>query len=160
MPREQAAIELEQDRNARRESEESRKVNIQDLANLVRAIGVVMIGLGVPFGVMLLDRLLKEIGRLPEVIKERELSTAQRAVHRVLAIFESHYQGLDCMELSCIWAPGISHAQCDQLEEDCDAFARDMADAALKDLDLLPRDAPEAQIASGLQLRCIIIRCM
>jgi hypothetical protein len=65
------------------------------------------------------------------------------AVHRVLAMFESHYQGLDRMALSGGWAPGISDTQCDELEEDCTAFARDMADTALKDLDLVPRDAPE-----------------
>jgi hypothetical protein len=40
---------------------------------------------------MLPDRLVVEVGRLPEVTKERVLSTAQRAVHRVLTMFESHY---------------------------------------------------------------------
>jgi hypothetical protein len=91
MAHEQAAVELEQARNAPRESEESRRVNIQDLAKIARVIGVVMIGLGVPFGLMLPDRLVVEVGRLPEVTKERGLSTAQRAVHRVLTMFESHY---------------------------------------------------------------------
>jgi hypothetical protein len=47
------------------------------------------------------------------------------------------------MALSGGWAPGISDAQCDELEEDCSSFARDMADATLKDLELLPQDAPE-----------------
>jgi hypothetical protein len=47
------------------------------------------------------------------------------------------------MALSSGWAPGISNALCDELEEDCTSFARDMADAALKDLKLLPQDAPE-----------------
>jgi hypothetical protein len=47
------------------------------------------------------------------------------------------------MALSGGWAPGISDAQCDELEEDCASFARDMADAALKDLELLPQDEPE-----------------
>jgi hypothetical protein len=37
------------------------------------------------------------------------------------------------MALSGGWAPGISDEQCDELEEDCTPFARDMADAALKD---------------------------
>jgi hypothetical protein len=108
MAREQVAIELEQGRDARCESEESRKVNIKDLAKLTRAIGIVMIGLDVPFAPMLLDRLLKEVRRLPEVIRERELSTARRAVHQVLAMFESHYQGLDRTTLSGGWAPSIS----------------------------------------------------
>jgi hypothetical protein len=50
--------------------------------------------------------------------------------------------------LSGGWAPGISDAQCDELEEDCAAFARDMADATLKDLDLLSEDAPEGSESS------------
>jgi hypothetical protein len=58
-------------------------------------------------------------------------------------MFESHYQGLDRMALSGGRAPGISNDQCDELEEDCAAFARDMADAALKDLELLPQDDSE-----------------
>jgi hypothetical protein len=49
-------------------------------------------------------------------------------------MFESHYQGLDSMALSGGWAPGIS---------DCASFTSDMADAALRDLELLPQDAPE-----------------
>jgi hypothetical protein len=53
-------------------------------------------------------------------------------------MFESHYQGLDHMVLSSDWAPSISDVQCDELEEDCASFARDMADAALKDLELQP----------------------
>jgi hypothetical protein len=58
-------------------------------------------------------------------------------------MFESRYQGLDRMALSGGWAPGISDAQCDKLEEDCASFARDMGDAALKDLEPLPQDEPE-----------------
>jgi hypothetical protein len=53
-------------------------------------------------------------------------------------MFESHYQGLDRMALSGGWAPGISDVQCDELEEDYASFARDMADTALKDMELLP----------------------
>jgi hypothetical protein len=63
-------------------------------------------------------------------------------------MFESHYQGLDHMVLSSDWAPSISDVQCDELEEDCASFARDMADAALKDLELQPQDAPEDPEAS------------
>jgi hypothetical protein len=58
-------------------------------------------------------------------------------------MFESHYQGLDRMALSGGWAPGISDAQCDELEEDCASFTHNMTDVALKDLELLPQDAPE-----------------
>jgi hypothetical protein len=43
---------------------------------------------GAFFGSMLPEALLEEVGRLPEVIRERELSTARRAVHWVLAMFE------------------------------------------------------------------------
>jgi hypothetical protein len=39
--------------------------------------------------------------------------------------------------------PGFSDNQCDELEEDCATFAHDMADVALKDLELLPRDESE-----------------
>jgi hypothetical protein len=88
--------------------------------------------------------LIEEVGCLPGVVRELELSTARRAVHRVLAMFESHYQGLDRTALSGGWAPGVSNEQCDELEEDCAAFAREMADAALKDLELLPQDESEA----------------
>jgi predicted unusual protein kinase regulating ubiquinone biosynthesis (AarF/ABC1/UbiB family) len=87
--------------------------------------------------------LIEEVGRLPGVVRELELSTDRRAVHRVLAMFESHYQGLDQTALSGGWAPGISDDRCDELEEDCAAFTRDMADAALKDLELPPQDEPE-----------------
>jgi hypothetical protein len=139
--REQDAVELSRTRNARRESEEDRKVTIKDLAKLGRAISTVMAGLGVSLGPVLPHTLVEEGGRLPGVIRELELSTARRAVHRVLAMFELHYQGLDRMALSDGWAPGISDTQCDKLEDDCASFARDMADTALKDLEPLPQDA-------------------
>jgi hypothetical protein len=58
-------------------------------------------------------------------------------------MFESHYQELDRMARSGGWAPGISDAQCNELEEHCASFARDMDAAALKDLELLPQHAPE-----------------
>jgi hypothetical protein len=51
---------------------------------------------------------------------------------------------LDRMALSGGWAPGISDDQCDELEVDCATFAREMSDAALKDLELLPPDELEA----------------
>jgi hypothetical protein len=58
-------------------------------------------------------------------------------------MFELHYQGMDRMALSGGWVLSISDVQCDELEEDCASFARDMADAALKDLELLLQDASE-----------------
>jgi hypothetical protein len=102
-----------------------------------------MTGLGMSLGSVALEALVEEVRHLPDVVWELELATARRAVHRVLAMFESHYQGLDRMMLSGGWAPSISDAQCDEHEEDCASFAHDMADAALKDLELLPQDTPE-----------------
>jgi hypothetical protein len=132
MAREQDAVALNQARNARRESEEAHKVNIEDLAKLGRAVSTVMAGLSVLFGPVLPETLVEEVRRLPDVVRELELSTARQAVHRVLAMFESHYQGLDRMALSGGWAPGISDTQCDELKRDCASFARDMANATVK----------------------------
>jgi hypothetical protein len=103
-----------------------------------------MAGLGMSLRPRTPETLIEEVGRLPGVVRELELLMARRAVHWVLAMFESHYQGLDCMALSGGWAPGISDEQCDDLELDCAAFAHDMADATLKDLELLPQDESEA----------------
>jgi hypothetical protein len=50
-----------------------------------------MAGLSVSLGPMTPKTLIEEVGRLPGVVRELELSTARRAVHRVLAMFESHY---------------------------------------------------------------------
>jgi hypothetical protein len=66
-------------------------------------------------------------------------------------MIESHYQGLDRMALSGGWAPGVSYDQCDELEVDCTAFAREMADAVLKDLELLPQNESEALGVPGPQ---------
>jgi hypothetical protein len=67
-----------------------------------------MAALGVPLGPRTPETPIEEVERLPGVVRELELSTARRAVHRVLAMFESHYQGLDRMALSCGWAPSAS----------------------------------------------------
>jgi hypothetical protein len=64
-------------------------------------------------------------------------------------MIESHYQGLDRMTLRDDWAPSISDNQCDELDVDCNAFAREMADAALKDLELLSQDESEAPGVPG-----------
>jgi hypothetical protein len=108
-----------------------------------------MAGLGVSLGPRTPETLIEEVGRLPGVVRELELSTARRAVHRVLAMFKSHYKGLDRMALSGSWATGTSDDQCDELELDCAAFDRDMADAALKDLELLPQDESGAPGVPG-----------
>jgi hypothetical protein len=108
-----------------------------------------MAALGVSLGSRTPETLIEEVGRLPGVVRELELSTARRAVHQVLAMIESHYQGLDRMALSGGWAPGISDNQCDELEVDCAAFACEMANAALKDLELLPQNESEASGVPG-----------
>jgi hypothetical protein len=141
--REQDAAALSQARDAQRKSKVISQKAIGDIAKLGRALSSTMAGLGVPLGPMTPETLIEEVGRFPGVVRELELSTTHRAVHRVLAMFESHYQGLDRMALSSGWAPGISDDQCDELEEDYAAFARDMADAVLKDLELPPRDESE-----------------
>jgi hypothetical protein len=140
---------LSQDRDAQRKSQAISEKVIGDIAKLKRAMSSSMAGLGVSLGPRTPETLIEEVGRLPGVVRELELSTARRAVHRALAMFESHYQGLDHTTLSGGWAPGISDDQCDELEEDRAAFARDMADAALKALELQPQDEPEDPEAPG-----------
>jgi hypothetical protein len=122
---------------------------IRDIAKLRRAMSSAMAELGVSLGPRTPETLIEKVGRLPGMVRELKLSTARRAVHRILAMFESHYQGLDRTVLSGGWAPGVSDEQCDELEEDCAAFARKMADATLKDLDLLPQDESEAPGVPG-----------
>jgi hypothetical protein len=141
--REQDTAALSQARDAQRRSEAISQKATGDIAKLRRAMSSAMAGLGMLLGPMTPETLIEEVGRLPGVVRELELSTARRAVHQVLAMFESHYQGLDRTVLSGGWAPGISDDQCDELEEDCAAFTHDMADAALKDLELLPQDESE-----------------
>jgi hypothetical protein len=114
--REQDVAALSQARDAQRKSEVISQKAIGDIAKLGRALGLSMAGLGVTLGPMTPETPIEEVGRLPGVVRELELSTVQRAVHRVLAMFESHYQGLDRMALSGGWAPGISDDQCDELE--------------------------------------------
>jgi hypothetical protein len=97
-----------------------------------------MAALGMSLGPRMPETLIEEVGHLPGVVRELELSTARRVVHRVLAMIESHYQGLDGMALSGGWAPSTSDDQCNELEADCTAFAHEIADAVLKDLELLP----------------------
>jgi hypothetical protein len=59
-----------------------------------------MAELSVSLGPVTPEMLVEEVGRLIDVVRERELVTARHAMHRVLAMFESHYQGLDRMVLS------------------------------------------------------------
>jgi hypothetical protein len=75
-----------------------------------------MAALGVSFGPRTPETLIEEVRRLPGMVRELELSTAHRAVHQILAMIETHYQGLDYTTLSGGWAPGIPDDQCDELE--------------------------------------------
>jgi hypothetical protein len=147
MAREQDATTLNQARDAQCKSEAISQKVIGDIAKLGRAMNTAMVGLGVSLGPVTLEMLIEEVRCLPGVVQELEPMTARWAVHRVVTMFELHYQGLERMAQSGGWAPGISDVQCDELEEDCASFAHDMVDAALKDLELLPHDAsadPEA----------------
>jgi hypothetical protein len=128
----------------RRKSEAISEKAIGDIAKLGKAMSSAMAGLGVSLGPRTPETLIEVVGRLPGVVRELELLTARRVVHQFLTMFESHYQVLHRTALSGSWAPGISDEQCDELEEDCAAFARNIADAALKDLKLLPQDESEA----------------
>jgi hypothetical protein len=147
--REQDAAALNQAREARRKSEAIVEKAIGDVGKLGRSLSSVMVALGVLFGPRTLEMLIEEVGRLPCVVRELELLTTRHAVHRTLTMIESHYQGLDRMALSGGWAPGISDDKCDELEMDYAAFAREMADTALKDLELLPQDVSEAPGVPG-----------
>jgi hypothetical protein len=93
--RERDATALSQARGAQRKSEAISQKAIGDIAKLKRAMSSAMAGLGVSLGPMTSETLIEEVGRLPGVVRELELSTARHAVHRVLAMFESHYQGSD-----------------------------------------------------------------
>jgi hypothetical protein len=154
---EQDATALNQARDAQRKSEAIGQKVIRDIAKLGRAMSTVMAGLSVTLGPMTPETLIEKVWCLLGVVRELELTTARQAVHRVLAMFESHYQGLDRMVLSGGWAPGISDEQCDELEEDCAPFTRDMADVALKDLELLHRMHQRTQKPLGPQVNCTII---
>jgi hypothetical protein len=64
---------------------------IGDIAKLGRAMSLAMPALGVLLGPQKPKTLIEEVGRLPGVVRELELSTARCALHRVLAMIESHY---------------------------------------------------------------------
>jgi hypothetical protein len=68
MAREQDTFALNQAQNARRESEEARRVNIEDLSKLGRAIGTIMARIGMLLRPVLPDTLVEEVVRLPGAI--------------------------------------------------------------------------------------------
>jgi hypothetical protein len=89
MAREQDATALNQAWDDQRKLEATRQKNIEDLAKLGRAVSTAMAGLGVSLGPVTPEMLVEEVGRLLDVVWERELAMARRVVHRVLAMFES-----------------------------------------------------------------------
>jgi hypothetical protein len=62
-----------------------------------------MAALGVSLVPRTPETLIEEVGCLPGVVRELELSTSRRVVHWILAMIESHYQGLDHTTLSSSW---------------------------------------------------------
>jgi hypothetical protein len=103
--REQDVAALSQALDAQRKSKAISQKAIGDKAKLGRAMSSAMAVLGVSLRPMTRETLIEEVRCLPGMVRELELSTAHRAVHRVLTMFESHYQGLDRMALSGGWAP-------------------------------------------------------
>jgi hypothetical protein len=87
MAREQDATAMGQARDAQHKSEAISQKVIGDIAKLGRAMSMAMSGLGVMLGPMMPEMLIEEVGCLPGVVRELELMTTRRAVHRVLAMF-------------------------------------------------------------------------
>jgi hypothetical protein len=102
--REQDAAALSQTRDALCKSEAISKKAIGDVTKLGRTLSSAMAVLGVSLGTRTPETLIEEVGRLPSMVRELELSTARRAVHRILVVIESHYQGLNRTALSGGWA--------------------------------------------------------
>jgi hypothetical protein len=89
----QDAAALSQACEAWRKSEAIAEKTIGDIAKLGRAMSVAMVALGVSLGPRMPETLIEEVGCLPGVVREHELSTARRAVHRVLAMIECTTKG-------------------------------------------------------------------
>jgi hypothetical protein len=89
--REQDAVALNQACEAPRKSKAIAKKAIGDVAKLRRSLSSAMVVLGVLFGLRTPETLIKEVGHLPGVVRELELSMARRAVHRILTMIDSHY---------------------------------------------------------------------
>jgi hypothetical protein len=91
---------LNQARDAQLKSEAISEMVIGNITKLGRAMSSAMGELSMSLGPRTPETLIEEVGCLPGVVRELELSTARRAVHRVLDMLESHYQGLDRTALS------------------------------------------------------------
>jgi hypothetical protein len=103
--REQDAAALNQAHEARLKSEAIAEKAIGDITKLGRSLSSAMVTLGVLLGLRMPEAFIEEVGCLPDMVRELELSTTRRTVHRVLAMIESHYQGLDRTVLSGGWTP-------------------------------------------------------
>jgi hypothetical protein len=79
--REQDAVALSQACDARRKVEVISEKAIGDIAKLGRAMSSAMAALGVLLGPRTPEMPIEEVGRLPGVVRELELSTACRTVH-------------------------------------------------------------------------------
>jgi ATP-dependent Lon protease len=98
--REQDATALSQACDALHKSEAISEKAIGDVTKLGRTLSSVMVALGVSFGLRTPETLIEEVGHLSSVVRELELLTTRRAVHQILTMIESHYQGLDRIALS------------------------------------------------------------
>jgi hypothetical protein len=76
MVREQDVTTLNQARDAQRKSEAINQKVIEDIAKLGRAMSTTMAGLGMSLGPMTPKMLIEEVGRLPGVVRELELTMA------------------------------------------------------------------------------------
>jgi hypothetical protein len=77
MAREHDVAALNQARDAQRKSEAISQNVIEDIANLGRVMSAAMAGLGVSLGPITLETLIEEVGRLPGVVRELELTTVR-----------------------------------------------------------------------------------
>jgi chromosome segregation ATPase len=86
--REQDVAALSQACDAQRKSEAISKKAIGDVAKLERSLSSAMATLGVSLRPRTPETLIEEVGRLPGMVRELELSMAHRAVHRIHSWFE------------------------------------------------------------------------
>jgi hypothetical protein len=70
-----------------------REKDVLDRAKFGRFVGGSLSNISVAVGTDHPGALMEQIRRLPCEVKERELSTARKVVHRVLTMFDSHYPG-------------------------------------------------------------------
>ena len=99
---------------------------------LVQAVERLLGELGVDVGTTLVER----VGSVSEGVREQSLELACSVVHKVVAMFLSHYPKMERGPLSGGWAPGYEDQEYVDIETESAAFADSVADAAMKDLGL------------------------